>query len=347
MRPGPAKKDRLRGFTLVELLVVVAIVGALVALLLPAVQSARETARRSSCVNRLKQLGLAMHNHLAAHQTLPAGAVYRENPTSPNLPHMLYRWSALAAVTPYLDNATAYDALNLDTPLYQGLSGAVTPENAEAVKRVLVDFLCPSDQAAPVSPDFGPTNYAVSVGVGLGETEETFDDGSPFAADGLFAVNSAVRPGQVTDGLSKTILASESTLGVPSEAEPHDPRFEYRMVLFPLSEERCSAPSQWNVNDPRGFAWVNGEFRCGMYNHYRTPNAAEADCLSAPLGGPPATIYSPYGWRAARSVHPGGVNALSADGAVRFVIDGVDPAAWRAAATISGGEGAGGDGAPL
>lgn len=326
------------GFTLVELLVVIAIIGTLVALLLPAVQSTREAARRTSCVNHLRQLGLAMQNYVAANRVFPPGAVSKENPADPATPHTFYRWSALAAVTPYLENTAAYSAIDFDAPLYEGLSGNVSASNVEAVQQVVGEFLCPSDPTPPLNARFGPTNYAVSVGIGLGDPESAFDDGTPFAEDGLFGVNSARRPAEVSDGLSKTTLASESTLGRPGDTDPHDPLLEYKMVLFPMSDVKCAAVAQWNVTDPRGFAWVNGEFRCGLYNHYYPPNTAKPDCLSAPLGGGPEIIYSAFGWRAARSNHPGGVNAVSADGAVAFVSDAIAEAPWRAKATIAGEE---------
>ena len=106
----------------------------------------------------------------------------------------------------------------------------------------------------------------------------------------------------------------------------------------PVSEAICNATAQWNYSDPRGFAWVNGEYRCGLYNHHETPNSEVADCMGVQIGGGIKLLYTPYGWRAARSNHPGGVNVLLADGSLRFVADDVDAAVWKDLATIAGGE---------
>lgn len=327
-----------RGFTLVELLVVVAIIGTLVALLLPAVQSARETARRASCVNRLKQLGIAAQNHLAAKRVLPAGAVARPRPGAPGTPWTFYRWSALASLTPYLENSVIRDALDLDQPLYDSSFG-VSADNREAVRIIVPDFLCPSDNQSRVAEAFGPTNYAVCTGRGEGDPAIDGDSGSPLSTEGLFGVNSATRPAEVVDGLSKTAMAGESVLGQPRTGSPHDPQTEYQFITAaPLRESTCSASQSWNFTDPRGFSWANGEFRCTLYNHHTTPNSSEADCMGVRIGGSVEVLFTPYGWRAARSRHPGGANLLLADGGVRFTADAVDPVAWRALSTIAGGE---------
>lgn len=319
-----------RGFTLVELLVVIAVIGALVALLLPAVQSSRAAAQRASCANNMRQLGLATHNYYSALQSFPSGSMAKEFTAEPFTAWTFYRWSTLAQLTPYMENTAAYNALDLSVPLY-GSNLRVRPENVVGVKTIVAEFLCPSDIGRPVSDEFGPTNYAVSTGSGV-------NGGTPNDTDGVFFVNSKTTTSQITDGTSKTALASESILGDPREG-PHDPQTEYKFAFSsPLSETLCESAAQWNVTDPRGFAWVNGEYRCGLYNHRLTPNSTVPDCMGVQIGGNLSTKFTPYGWRAARSRHVGGVNVLMADSSLRFYADDVEPSAWRAIATIDGGE---------
>lgn len=319
-----------RAFSLVELLVVIAIIGALVSLLLPAVQGARETARRSSCTNNLRQLGIAVVNHVSALGHFPSGSEAKAHPGAPLAPWTFYRWSALAKLTPYMEQSAAHDTLRLDLPLW-GSNLQVTPENADAVRLVVGDFLCPSDIGRAVSDGFGPTNYAACTGSGAG-------GGSPRNTDGIFSVNSASRPAEITDGLSKTALFSESVLG-EAHSPDHDPQTEYKFVFTaPLTDTLCRNTIQWNFSDLRGFAWVNGEYRCALYNHRLTPNAAIPDCMGVTISGDVKVRYTPYGWRAPRSNHPGGVNVLTADGAAQFVNDEVEEPAWRAMATMKGGE---------
>jgi prepilin-type processing-associated H-X9-DG protein len=143
---------------------------------------------------------------------------------------------------------------------------------------------------------------------------------------------------QITDGTSKSALMSESILGDPRPAN-HDTQTEYKFAfLAPLSEALCNNTVQWNVSEPRGFAWVNGEYRCALYNHRMTPNSSTPDCMGVTIGGDATIRYTPYGWRAARSRHPDGVNVLMADSSLHFVADTVDEEVWRAASTIAGGE---------
>ena len=317
-------------FSLVELLVVIGIIGVLVALLIPAIQASRAAAIRAQCANNLRQLGVAAHNHESARGYFPAGSVAKEYPGDPNAPWSLFRWSALAMLTPYLENTAVYNALDLSFPLYAS-SLSVHPKNAEAIKIWVSEFICPADEARLLSSDFAPTSYAACAGSGK-------NGGSPVDADGIFYANSQTRVARITDGTSKTELFSESVLGHPQRGV-HDPQTEYKFsFLAPLTDELCNGAVQWNISDPRGFAWANGEFRCALYNHRTTPNSATPDCMGTLIAGPPQVRYAPYGWRTARSRHPGGVNVILADSSLRFVDESIDPAVWEALSTIAGGE---------
>lgn len=312
-----------------ELLVVIGIIGVLVALLLPAVQAARSAARNASCKNNLRQLGIAAHNHVAAKGHFPAGTVAREFPGNPRTPWTFYRWSALAELAPYLEKSVAYEALDLSVPLYD-TSLAVTPQNVEAVRTVIPELLCPSDEGQTSNREFAPTNYAVCTGSGIG-------GGAPHETDGISFENSRITPARVVDGLSRTALAAESTLGQPTDGPHHDPQFEYKFLIrAPLTDGHCASSQLWNVNDPRGFAWVNGEYRAALYNHYLPPNSATPDCMGVVALGDASQRFRPYGWRTARSRHPGGTNLLLADGAVQFVDEAIDVQIWQALSTIDG-----------
>lgn len=327
-----------RGFTLVELLVVIAIIGTLVGLLLPAVQAAREAARRASCTNKLRQLTLAATNHEGARKRYPIGAESRPWPSRPDFPHQFFRWSALAHLAPFYEEEQLLRSLDLSVPLYTGLTpDSIAPQNKPIVKLVIPLFLCPSDRMAAVSDHFGPTNYAGNAGTGAG-------GGTPFDTDGVYFINSRTRPQDVSDGLSKTAAFSESILGDGPVATTSRTGitaatgYGYSFAS-PLTEAGCGRPLYYNLSDRRGFSWANGEYRTTLYNHFRRPNDPVLDCLSALMNtGDPAKLYAGYGWRGARSRHPGGVNVAMADGSVRFVDDAVDLAVWQAAATRAGGE---------
>ncbi len=149
-------KYKRTAFTLVELLVVVAIIGVLVALLIPAIQASRAGASRAACANNMRQVALAAQNYVAARGYFPNGSVAKEYPAAPFTAWTLYRWSALAELTPFLENTAVYNALDLSVPLY-GANFKVLPANVEPVKIVVAEFLCPSDIHMAVSADFGPT----------------------------------------------------------------------------------------------------------------------------------------------------------------------------------------------
>jgi len=329
-RDTGGKPGRATGVSLIELLVVVGLLGLLIALLLPAIQAAREAARRASCVNNMRQVGLAAHLHLDARGSFPSGAVAKEYKQVPSTPWTFYRWSALAQLTPFLENTAAYQALDLTVPLYDA-SLNISPVNRDAVKILVPEFLCPSDLGQPVTPKAAPTNYAFNAGSGMG-------GGTPLDTDGVCYVNSRTKIRNIADGTSKTALISESVLGERRQVD-HDAQTEYKFVLgSPLTETFCAATPRWNVQDVRGFAWVNGEYRCGLYNHHYLPNAIEPDCLGVKSGGGPQQRLTPFGWRAPRSRHPGGVNLVLCDGSARFIDDVIELTTWQALSTRSGQE---------
>jgi prepilin-type processing-associated H-X9-DG protein len=234
-----------------------------------------------------------------------------------------------------MERATVYGELNLDAPLYT--SGfTVSPENAEAVSLMVSDFLCPSDRGDRVREGFGPTNYALCAGTGT-------EGGTPFDADGMFYINSHMKLADIADGTSNTAMIGEGALGeTPPPLTPRsaaNPQLVYAFGMgVPLTTPGCGKSAIWNLSDPPGFSWANGEYRSAMYNHWTTPNAREFDCVAAVTLGPPETKYAAYGWRTSRSMHPGGVNVGRADGSASFVEDGVAVEVWRALATRSGEE---------
>ena len=321
-----------RAFTLVELLVVIAIIGILIGLLLPAIQSARESGRRASCSNNLKQIGIASHAFLSEQQAFPPGSESRAWAAAPSTPWSFFRWSALARLTPYLEDNNVYKMLDFTIPIYNA-SFSVTPQNAAGVATMIPTFLCPSDRHVIISSLFAPTNYAACAGSGV-------DGGSPITADGIFYINSHTRDEQIANGLSHTALLSESILGNPDgSGSTDDPTVDYKFTLStPLTDGKCSGTYQWNVSDGRGFAWACGEFRCALYNHYYLPNQDLPDCLGAGLIGGVQTEFIDYGWRTARSRHPGGVNLVMADGSVSFIDNGVELPVWQAMASRTGSD---------
>lgn len=344
---------RRRAMTMVELLVVVAIIGVLMALLLPATQYAREAARRTQCLNNLKQIGAALNNHESTKKYFPAGLVSQQYPADPTHPYTFYRWSALAQLLPFMEQQNVRDLLNTSLPLYMpGPGYPISAPNQFGISQMLPMLLCPSDNGQQVKPGMGSTNYAMCAGSGGG-------GGTPFSTDGCFYVNSKTRYSDIADGSSQTIIASESLLGTDTPRSGTgaftdvSPQRTYKFVLSftstpALTDAKCNSATLYNSsagngNDPRGFAWCSGEYRCASYNHYYPPNAATLDCITSVTVDPtppPARpiLYSAYGWRAARSFHPSGVNVLLADGSSRFVQETIDLSVWKALSTRSGGE---------
>ncbi|HZZ80741.1 MAG TPA: DUF1559 domain-containing protein, partial [Gemmataceae bacterium] len=200
-----AAPNNSRGaFTLIELLVVIAIIGILIAILLPAVQAARESARRTQCINNIKQLGLAALNFHEANQAFPMG---RQQPNT---------YSQHAMLLPYLEQGTVYSQINFangtgsNNAKFVNIPGFRCPDDLDDRMSSAADS---ADQYDAVLGAWGRNNYRANAGSDVGTT---VNDGSPSAKEtnnGIFLTNVVVRMAQITDGTSNTALFSEKVLG--------------------------------------------------------------------------------------------------------------------------------------
>ena len=317
--------EQSRGFTLIELLVVIAIVGVLIALLLPAVQAAREAARRIQCTNNLKQIGLAVHNYESSVGTLPLGCVVTFDRANNSV---FNGWGITARILPYLEGQNQFNAT----------------------------FLCPSDrQSQVIFVDNGQprnnTNYAFNRGDWYvwGGSASAPQPNSPFRA------NVSVPIAAVTDGLSNTLFAAEVKTHTPyllncsglryapvgSQPIPgpnDDPSAiaQYVGCSGGLAELRPdSGHSEWEDGNTSqtGFttAWPPNKVTPGRFGGNSVPDT-DLIAIREENGGPTFAAIT------ARSYHPGGINVLLGDGSVRFVKSTVNGLTWRALGTVSGGE---------
>jgi prepilin-type N-terminal cleavage/methylation domain-containing protein/prepilin-type processing-associated H-X9-DG protein len=308
------------GFTLVELLVVITIIGILIALLLPAVQAAREAARRMQCSNNLKQNGLAVANFENLYNALPAGVAFTEK----GQPLEASMWLILQ---PFVEQANLMATYDFTQRPY-------TANNASVVKTPIASYLCPSDDAAGRwllgqyarsnyvacfgSTDFGGPNWTGTNFWGTASSGSSADS-HLMETDGVFRVQ-AKRTGrtlsEIKDGTSHTVMASEVLSG--KKDTPADSR------------------------DDRG-VWFYVEMGSASYTHFLTPNSSAGDYMESGccIAGPdmPCKLQASYdmakAYVAARSRHAGGVNALFVDGHVDFYSDNIDTILWRGLSTIS------------
>ena len=327
-----------RAFTLIELMVTLAVISILIALLLPAVQKAREAARRMSCSSNLRQIGIALHNYHDIHRVLPFGCGTDYDGLVSSLGTLRdRRYSALSQILPQLEQANVYQRLNfLVAPFAPYVnSGAYDPEciasgglsaiNGEAAVTVISTLLCPSD-IDRIQSVWGHNNYRSCNGGGWHGRN----------GNGMFGQNSSVRFAMVADGISNTAMFSErckgtwnhenfdhladiyETPGIWSEAT-------FREFCLSLSPDSAKAYPQ---NVDAGQNWLEGNFNWTRYNHLMPPN--HVSCKNG------------FTWdgvgMAASSRHSQGVNVLLGDGSVRFVSENVDAESWRALGSISGGE---------
>jgi prepilin-type N-terminal cleavage/methylation domain-containing protein/prepilin-type processing-associated H-X9-DG protein len=335
MRADPPRRATTRGFTLIELLVVIAIIGVLIALLLPAVQAAREAARRAQCVNNLKQIGLAVHNYAQRVGSFPIGQ-------GPEPSGSWFGWSSLAMILPDLEQAPVYNAINFAIP--DG-SAPGTPQNLTAQNTRVVAFLCPSDSDRLASAA-GHNNYVGNNGSGTA-TNGASPSGVICGMVGIgspYFPSYTVRLQDVTDGLSNTAAYSERVmgLGLDNDAQGADnlspPGSVLKIATLPSDPDQ--AASLCGATDPHaagatmaglysfGSFWHLGTMYGTRYNHILTPNMWSCAVDHTDNDGA----------HTAASRHSGAVNVLFADGSVKAVKGSVSRVVWRALGTRTGGE---------
>ncbi|MCA9128685.1 MAG: DUF1559 domain-containing protein [Planctomycetales bacterium] len=295
------------GFTLVELLVVIAIIGILVGLLLPAVQSAREAARRTQCMNNLKQIGLGLHNYHDAHKCFPF-ALIGAGPK---------KYSALSQVLPFIEQNNLYAQIDFNTTWND-------PVNESARLLELSGFRCPSDLQNPQPSVGGAVNYVPNKGTSL--------DWQDTKANGVIYFASATRFADITDGTSHTAAFSERIVSDASNGilTPESDAYLVRSDPLTLDEAiaQCAAVDITDLANQfpnfMGAPWIHGK---NAYQHINSPNTRSCGFQPAGKGDFTAT-----------SRHTGGVQVVMCDGSVQFVSSNVDVQVWRAVGTRNGGE---------
>jgi len=296
-----------RGFTLIEILVVISIIGLLIALILPAVQAARDAARRLQCANNLKQIGLAIHNYESAHGVFPQGGA------------KISHYSHLSQLLPFLEQSPNYNRINFELI-------ATDAANDTAYAARISIFMCPSDGQSPGYPAW--TNYAGC----RGNTPDVIGDNGVFAATRA-GVPLTIGFRDVTDGAGTTAAMAEWLVGF----FPFGPSSERRSTL-----ELSFAPEEFETNcrtvnflalpadriqNSKGRSWLLGD-QASLYNHVMPPNGRSCILRGKSL----KAAYTPS------SNHPGGANVLFLDGHFQFVRDTIEEKVWRAIGSRDGGE---------
>lgn len=319
-----------RGYSLVELLVVVSIIFLLAGLLMPAVQSAREATRRAQCQSNLRQFGLALNNYATQHGSFPYLSVgFSSEQYGSYSPH--------SSLLPFMDLVVLWNSANFSSDSDPAFELVPSPSNMTVAQTKIAFFVCPSDPGSSMT-EFGPTTYRANQGTATGSGEGI---GPPREGiNGAFEPMSSVRPEQVTDGLSFTSAFSEKPIGGrPTPFEPFVGYWVNGSALY-TNIDGLIAACQSLVGEPTvyinqvGGVWFKPTLANTSFNHNAGPNSVVSDCI----GGWNSPTPHWHGSFAARSYHPLVVNVVFIDGHVKLVKDRIDMNTWRALGTRNGSE---------
>ena len=331
-------RQHRRGFTLIELLVVIAIIAVLISLLLPAVQQAREAARRTQCKNNLKQLGLAMHNYADQYRFFPHTSSIPFGYTT-----QVLGWSAQARLLPFLEQANLQNLIDFGQGYEAVVNRAVTP------KRIPV-LICPSEiNAVPYLDDptatppiiHFPLNYGANVG-----TWFVFDPATNQGGNGVFFPNSALTTASIIDGMSNTLAMVEVKAGQAYVRDTGNPG----AVGVPAPGDAAAVLAYAGTTAPKTTGhneWVDGRANQSGVTTTLTPNTKvlqtvggttlDIDYVSKREGRVPA-VGPTYAVMTARSYHMGVVHALLCDGSVKAINENINLSLWRSLGTRAGNE---------
>ena len=329
-----AMNTRRRGLTLVEVLVVITILGILAGLLMPAVQAAREAARKATCSSNLRQIGLALNSYLASHQSFP---IYIPDYRRIVLVNGGYvrSFSPLCHLLPYIEQSAVYGAINFEMETWAEVGSDPYPCNRTARETSISILLCPSDAMTSSYPRGSSYRGNLGIGPGVATTAETPDSGN-----GFYSWPDVTRAESFPDGLSHTVAYSERLLGAGRtsprwlERELGDitayPDGMYGNADHALDRLRLVALIVSPKRNDAGHTWFYSERDQTSYCHAQEPNGRIADAVD---------LRDPrWGIVTARSWHRGGVNALMADGSLRFVSEGIERRVWRGLGSRNGNE---------